>query len=85
MAGSSANSPEMANGAGPSQRDVYGFEIDCTAEEQRERESCDKSQAQQVQAWWEKYWKRKKMPKPDKLKKLCRKVSFGSASAFASG
>lgn len=63
----------MSNGVGPISLDVYGFILDCTAEEQRSRDECDRSQAQQVQVW-EKYWKRKKMPKPDKLKKLCRKV-----------
>ena len=64
----------MANGiAKHVARDVYGFRLTCTPEEEQIRQQCEQRQAQQLQAW-EKYWKRRRLPKDEKLKKLCRKV-----------
>ena len=64
----------MANGnAKHGARDVYGFRLSCTPEEEQTRQQCEQRQAQQLQAW-EKYWKRRRLPKDEKLKKLCRKV-----------
>ena len=54
--------------------DVYGFKLECSEEDMETRRICDLKQAHQLQAW-EKYWKRKKLPTGEKLKKLCRKVS----------
>ena len=63
----------LTNGSKDKIRDNYGFSMECTSEDLRSREQCDGNQSQQLQNW-EKYWKRKQLPKPEKLKKLCRKV-----------
>ena len=68
----------MANGnAKHGARDVYGFRLSCTPEEEQIRQLCEQRQAQQLQAW-EKYWKRRRLPKDEKLKKLCRKVRLSA-------
>ena len=55
--------------------DVHGFTFHCSPDQQQDRKLCAQRQKAQTAAW-EKYVKRKTLPKEDKLKKLCRKVGI---------
>ena len=61
------------NGRAREGRDNYGFVLECSQDQLLLKGRCDRKQAQQLSAW-EKYWNRKELPRPEKLKKLCRKA-----------
>ena len=53
--------------------DVYGFELNLSADEAQARRTCEAKQQARA-AKWEPYFKSGKLPPVAKLKKYCREV-----------
>lgn len=56
-------------------KDLYGFELTLTPEQQEERLQCEKKASERAAKYWRKYQERRRLPSDKKkLKAMVRKV-----------